>query len=346
MIFLGDIACPEEKIQSFVDCVNRINVFDNEIVIFNLEANILEPQEIERTLTLFNSPQIVQAFSKARKVIVSLANNHMYDYPALIQRTKHYLEQNNIGVFGICENDGLILPYEYEDRGRHYAFFGHCWRLYTRTNSNQENNTCVVDKPYDEFIEVVKNYILLKPLTKVYCFMHWNYDLEKWIMPMHRNISRDLIDLGVAGVVGCHSHCPQGAEFYKGKPIAYGLGNFYLPSNCYFNGKLVFPSFSKETYALKVNDDENRILWFNTDKNDEIVSFVQEESMRGPKISELSLFKTMSTEQYISFFKKHRSKKFLVPEYVEYSGVKYQIQERWAIFRVRVLRFILSILKR
>lgn len=86
MIFLGDIACPEEKIQSFVDCVNRINVFDNEIVIFNLEANILEPQEIERTLTLFNSPQIVQAFSKARKVIVSLANNHMYDYPALIQR--------------------------------------------------------------------------------------------------------------------------------------------------------------------------------------------------------------------------------------------------------------------
>ena len=34
--------------------------------------------------------------------------------------------------------------------------------------------------------------------------MHWNYDLEKWIMPMHRNISRDLIDLGVAGVVGCH----------------------------------------------------------------------------------------------------------------------------------------------
>lgn len=74
--------------------------------------------------------------------------------------------------------------------------------------------------------------------------------------------------------------------------------------------------------------------------------FVQEESMRGPKISELSLFKTMSTEQYISFFKKHRSKKFLVPVYVEYSGVKYQIQERWAIFRVRVLRFILSILKR
>ncbi len=177
MIFLGDIACPEEKIQSFVDCVNRINVFDNEIVIFNLEANILEPQEIERTLTLFNSPQIVQAFSKARKVIVSLAD-HMYDYPALIQRTKHYLEQNNIGVFGICENDGLILPYEYEDRGRHYAFFGHCWRLYTRTNSNQENNTCVVYKPYDEFIEVVKNYILLKPLTKVYCFMHWNYDLK------------------------------------------------------------------------------------------------------------------------------------------------------------------------
>ena len=146
MIFLGDIACPEEKIQSFVDCVNRINVFDNEIVIFNLEANILEPQEIERTLTLFNSPQIVQAFSKARKVIVSLANNHMYDYPALIQRTKHYLEQNNIGVFGICENDGLILLYEYEDRG---AF---CLETQFYPNSiNEPNFTTPITKAGEEY---------------------------------------------------------------------------------------------------------------------------------------------------------------------------------------------------
>ncbi len=127
---------------------------------------------------------------------------------------------------------------------------------------------------------------------------------------MHRNISRDLIDLGVAGVVGCHSHCPQGAEFYKGKPIAYGLGNFYLPSNCYFNGKLVFPSFSKETYALKVNDDENRILWFNTDKNDEIVSFVQEESMRGLKISELLYLKRCQQSSILVFLKNIGVKSF------------------------------------
>ena len=35
----------------------------------------------------------------------------------------------------------------------------HFWSLLEaiyRANSNQENNTCVVDKPYDEFIEVVK----------------------------------------------------------------------------------------------------------------------------------------------------------------------------------------------
>ena len=195
MIFIGDIACPSLKVDSFISSIRSLGIFKNEIVVLNLEANILDEKENKRSLTLFNSPKVIDAFTDAKKVIVTMANNHMYDYPSKIQITASYLRSKNIGVFGICEKDGSVLPFEYEENGIKYAYFGHCWGLYTRTNTNNENNVRIVDHDYDIFANIVLDYVKMNPRTKVYCFMHWNYDLEKWIMPMHRNISRDLIDL-------------------------------------------------------------------------------------------------------------------------------------------------------
>jgi poly-gamma-glutamate synthesis protein (capsule biosynthesis protein) len=44
--------------------------------------------------------------------------------------------------------------------------------------------------------------------------------------PGMRLFCRDLIDAGAAAVVGHHPHVPQGIETYRGRPIAYSLGNF------------------------------------------------------------------------------------------------------------------------
>lgn len=67
MIFLGDIACPEEKIQSFVDSVDRINVFNNEIVIFNLEVNILEPKRSNVLLLFLIHHKLFEPLVKLKK---------------------------------------------------------------------------------------------------------------------------------------------------------------------------------------------------------------------------------------------------------------------------------------
>ena len=198
----------------------------------------------------------MSAFAQCEKVIVSLANNHMYDYPDEIEYTKSLLEENNIGYFGLLEN-GRIIPYEYENSdGIKYAFFGHCWRLYTRTNRNTVNEVRVVDCDYPLFVEAVSEYIKVHSDVEVYCFMHWNYDLEILPFPMHRKIARELVDVGVKGVIGNHSHVSQGMEVYKGRPIAYCLGNFYFPSGYYFEGKLNFPSESKITYGVRINKNE------------------------------------------------------------------------------------------
>ena len=171
--------------------------------------------------------------------------------------------------------------------------------------------------------------------------MHWNYDLEGLVMPMHRNIARALIDAGVSGVVGSHSHVPQGAEMYKGKPIVYGLGNFYLPSGIYFDGKLKYPESSTHTYALQIKDDTCHILWFRTDCNGSVVEYECREPISGERIQQLSAFTEMSDAEYISYFKENRTKKLLVPVFVEYKGLKHRLQESFAINRVRMLRSIM-----
>ena len=345
MIFLGDIACPYERVSDFIDAVSQIDAFRDELIVLNLEAEILNDDEKQKPLTLYNALTVLDAFKKSKGVLVSLANNHTYDYPDKIQRTIDILKSANVKCFGV-NNGKQTDPLEIEVDGVKMAFFGHCWRLYTHTNNNNENDIRVNDSFYDDFVRDVKDYINKHPGTKVYCFMHWNYDGEKLVMPMHRKIAHDLIDAGVETVVGSHSHRPQGAELYKGKPVVYGLGNFYLPSGVYFEGKLTYPDFSKETYALRIDGDKSELIWFDTDKGTIPVKQSCKESFDGLKIRELSPFLEMDEHSYVSYFKKHRSKSFLVPVFDNYIGYKYTLKETMAIVRVRIIKTILKILKR
>ena len=66
------------------------------------------------------------------------------------------------------------------------------------------------------------------PEYKLIIFFHWNYELEKYPMPSQRELSHKLINMGVELIVGAHPHRIQGFEIYKGKPIIYSVGNFYL----------------------------------------------------------------------------------------------------------------------
>lgn len=342
MIFLGDLVCPDEKIDNLIDCIASQSVFDNEIVVVNLEAIILDKDENKKPSTLWNSERIVSVFPKAKKVIVSLANNHMNDYPANILNTKCILEQNGIGVFGLEEPDGRIIPFEYKDEnGITHAFFGHCWNLYTKTNTNTENSIHVVDCDYDRFVKIVEAYSIKNPHNRIYCFMHWNYDMEKLPFPMHRKLAMRLIDVGVEAVIGSHSHRPQGVEFYKGKIIAYCLGNFYLPSNYYFGGHLTYPDCSHETYGVIIGPETPKLVWFDTDKQNVPIEAKSTESVdNGEKILSISRFRNMGHKTYKHVFKKNREKSFLVPVFEYYSGFRYNFFLNIAIFRVKLIRVI------
>ena len=338
MIFLGDLACPPIKAVDFNNSVEKLGIFDGEVAVVNLEAVILSGRK-PIMATLFNHESVLDSLQKkAKKVIVSLANNHMYDYPVEIMQTKSFLENRGVGVFGLQNTDGSFDPYEFEDEDGYYAFFGHCWNLYSATNPNRVNDVKIVDCGYDVFLKVVKLYIEANPHRKVFCFMHWNYDLELLPFPMHVKLSHDLIDSGVEGVIGSHSHVTHLVEEYKGKIIAYCLGNFYLPSGIYFNGQLNYPDESKNTIGIRIRKGRTDVLRFETDKS-EPIKFKDSVSP-----SAFAPFATSDIKAYTKLFRKRRAKRLFVPVFDSYSGISYGMKNLWAISRVKLIKQILKIL--
>lgn len=62
-------------------------------------------------------------------------------------------------------------------------------------------------------------------------YPHWGMEGEytRYPSPAQLKLAHKWIDAGADGVIGNHSHVPQGKELYKGKPIYYSLGNFDFP---------------------------------------------------------------------------------------------------------------------
>src|SRR5262245_41290594 len=56
--------------------------------------------------------------------------------------------------------------------------------------------------------------------------MHWGWEYEVKPAPRQRELARRMIDAGADAIVGAHPHVTQIAEYYRGKPIVYSLGNF------------------------------------------------------------------------------------------------------------------------
>lgn len=340
MLILGDLACPNsECAELLIADMQKYDLFKDKIILCNLEGmiNEEEPYSDEK---LFNHSKVLDAFESG-KTVFSMANNHTYDYPELIESTEKLLNQREIYCNGL--DHGNIVPTIVREGNSTYAVFTHCWRVYTETNPNNENNQKIIDCSYEQFFDIITDFIDKNSDMKVICYFHWNYDMETLPFPAYRKLSHQLIDAGVFAVIGNHSHVPQGGELYKGHVIVFGLGNFYIPSGYFFNGKLCYPEQSKKMMVLELYEDSSEVLchWFLTDDEKQCLQLIKTERfVDGEMITKYSPFRKMGEKEYLKFFKKNRVKRKLVPVFNEFHGVSYLIKEFVAIYRIKVIKKI------
>ena len=331
MIFTGDIAQPFVE-ASFIDIPDELKA---KSWLGNLEGSLIDEKcKKEDIRGVYNDLWAIKELQKQLpfKAFI-IANNHLLD-AADVQTTLSGVEEIGTRVVGAgCELEDAQQSLEIIDNdGVKYRILAFGW----------ENIQCVPAQAKKQGVNPYTRENVLHCVSKalrerepVICFMHWNYELEKYPQPYDRQLAMDLIDMGVEAVIGCHAHRTQPVEFYKGKPIVYGLGNFLFRQRHYFGGELQFPKFCEEEYAFEITKDGFKLHYFHYDQHENKLEYEKSAEIGGDKEFEgKAEFSGYSDKEYECFFKKNRVQKKLLPIFhAKESAVSYWAKSEWIKLR-------------
>ncbi len=157
---------------------------------------------------------------------LSLANNHSGDYgPDALLETMTGLSAAELPFFGAGRNlseahRAVVLV----RHGIRIALLGYDEFLPRFFEAGPETPGVAWSEDEDVLADIRRERA--RGADIVIPFMHWGWEHETEPCPRQRELARKMLDAGADAVLGAHPHVTQGAEFYRGKPILYSLGNF------------------------------------------------------------------------------------------------------------------------
>ena len=175
-------------------------------------------------------PERVEVLHQLGVDAVTLANNHIYDYgkEALLD-TFTVLEEAEVPYFGAGRSlEEACRPLYLEADGKTIALVGA-----SRAEKNKMTPQATETEPgilrcYDTelFLESIRE----GKDNADFCiaFVHWGTEYSFDLEQVQLDTGKEYLDAGADAVIGAHSHCLQGMEYYDGKPIVYSLGNYWF----------------------------------------------------------------------------------------------------------------------
>lgn len=200
------------------------------------------------------TPSNVSVYDEMGVDMVALANNHVYDYGQdAFYDTLNTLKNAKIPYIGAGVNKSEAESAYYLVINGYKISFLNATRAekYIMTLEAGENSPGVF-RCYDttRLTERIKEE--KEKSDYVVVIVHWGKETYHTLEQVQIDTGKVYIDSGADMVVGHHAHVLQGMEFYKGKLIAYNLGNF------------IFNSQSVDTGILKweLDNDGNSKYYF------------------------------------------------------------------------------------
>lgn len=185
-----------------------------------------------KAYTFRADPRRVEVLEQLGVDAVTLANNHVYDYGAeALLDTFAVLEEAGVPYFGAGRTlDEAMKPLYLEVEGKTIALVGA-----SRAEKNKMTPQATDTEPgilrcYDTelFLQAIRE----GSENADFCiaFVHWGTEYSFELQQVQTDTGRQYLDAGADVVIGAHSHCLQGMEYYEGKPIIYSLGNYWFNS--------------------------------------------------------------------------------------------------------------------
>ena len=200
----------------------------------------------DKIWTFRGNPKNVSIFGELGVDIVGLANNHAFDYgPDSLTDTLAHLDGAGIAHVGAGENlKDAKAPY-------YYVINGYVVAIVAGSSIDRYSTRGATDKQSGVF-QIFDTVSMSKEIASakekadfVIAYVHWGIESTTNLTDGQKSMGKAFVDAGADVVIGMHSHCMQGLEYYKGKLIVYSLGNF------------VFSSYNLTCGMLKLSIDKD-----------------------------------------------------------------------------------------
>ena len=235
----------------------------------NLATNITNLEKIEDAKSdyLVNK-NILSAFNALGIDALSIANDHITDFPSdIIRNTENLLEKNSIFVAGKKD-----MPVYFEKNGKKIAVVS-TNSVIIGTKSNYDRNNISI---YDED-NIKKNINEAKKMADfVIVDIHWGKGEAIFgVSEQMKDMAKFVIDKGADLVMGTHAIGIQPIELYNGKPIIYTTGYFmtdleYETTKSSYMFNLIFNNETKlesiEMIPIYIKDTQETLLYKNFDE--------------------------------------------------------------------------------
>lgn len=222
-----------------------VDIMNNaDIMVANNEFTISDRgSPLNKQYTFRASPNRLNIYKEMGVDLVSIANNHIYDYgEEAFQDSLKYLKEYDIPYVGAGTN--------IKEAKRAFYYIAGGYKISFISASRAEKNivTPGATSTSSGVFRCYDNELLINTIKEekeksdyVILLIHWGKEDSHELEEVMLKTSKEYVDAGADLVVGSHAHLLQGMEFYKDKLIAYNLGDF------------IFNRETKDTGILNVN---------------------------------------------------------------------------------------------
>lgn len=248
LIFCGDFAVP---FGCEINYETLRPIFKGKKSVVNLEGALLnesseyETRRRDDKYSLFNTREGAEhMISEIHPVALNMLNNHTLDFPFPVERTIDYFNEKDIKVLGKTNSDCC----EIEVDGNRVLLVS-----FTLSGNGHDHGMA---KP-DKIVKFVRQLRDDNPGTPIAIFPHWGLELKTLPEPADRRLAHRLIDAGADIIIGHHPHVIQPVEIYKGKTIAYSIGNFAMPNAQSMEKKFTRKPMTEKLMIVEWDGNEN-----------------------------------------------------------------------------------------
>lgn len=175
-------------------------------------------------------PQRTQLLNELGADIVSLANNHVYDFgEEAFCDTIENIQNAGIKYVGggnditeaekiiYVESAGLKIGFISASRAEKYRF--------TPGATQSSPGIFLMYEP-ERFLEIAAD--AAKRCDYLIAYVHWGTEDSKYYEEYQHDLAVRMFDAGIDAIIGAHPHVLQGMEYINGKPVIYSLGDFWF----------------------------------------------------------------------------------------------------------------------